>query len=154
MGLFEVKSYYEVLNRKDGPSFPQKSIWRVKASTRVAFFVWVVALGKILTHDNLRKMNFMVIDWCCMCKKSGESIKHLLLHCKVARDPWSYALTLFSVEWIMSRMVLELLTSWGASFGYGPAKEVWRLIPWFLMWCIWRKWNERHFEDVETSMVS
>jgi hypothetical protein len=26
IGLFEVKSYYEVLNRKDGPSFPWKSI--------------------------------------------------------------------------------------------------------------------------------
>jgi len=26
-GLFEVKSYYEVLNRKDGPSSPWKSIW-------------------------------------------------------------------------------------------------------------------------------
>jgi hypothetical protein len=31
-GLFEMKSYYEVLNRKDGPSFP----W--KALARVAFF--------------------------------------------------------------------------------------------------------------------
>jgi hypothetical protein len=38
-GLFEVKSYYEVLNRKDGPSFPWKSIWCVKAPARVAFFV-------------------------------------------------------------------------------------------------------------------
>jgi len=45
-GLFEVKSYYEVLNRKDGPSFPWKSIWRVKVSARVAFFVWTTNLGK------------------------------------------------------------------------------------------------------------
>jgi adenylate cyclase len=53
----------------------------------------------------------------------------------------------------MPRMVLELLTSWGASCGYGPAKEVWRLVPLCLMWCIWRERNARHFEDVETSMV-
>jgi hypothetical protein len=26
MGLFEVKSFYEVLNRQDDPSFPWKSI--------------------------------------------------------------------------------------------------------------------------------
>jgi hypothetical protein len=52
-GLFEVKSYYEVLIRKDSPSFPWKSIWRVNAPARVAFFVWTVALGKIMTHDNL-----------------------------------------------------------------------------------------------------
>jgi len=78
-----------------------------------------------------------------MCKKSGESIEHLLLHCEVARDLWSYILTLFGVEWVMPRMVLELLTSWGASFGYGPAKEVWRLVLLCLMWCIWRERKSR-----------
>jgi len=97
-GLFEVKSYYEVLNRKDGPSFPWKSIWCVKVLARVAFFVWTTDLGKILTHDNLQKRNVVVIEWCCMCKKSGESIEHLLLHCEVARDLWSYILTFFGVE--------------------------------------------------------
>jgi len=25
-----------------------------------------------------------------MCKKSGESIEHLLLHCDVAREIWSF----------------------------------------------------------------
>jgi hypothetical protein len=71
------------------------------APTRVAFFVWIAALGKILTHDNLRKRNVVVIEWCCMRKKSGESIEHLLLHCKVARNLWSYIFTLFGVEWAM-----------------------------------------------------
>jgi hypothetical protein len=36
----------------------------------------------------------------------------------------------------MPRMVLELLTSWGTSFGYGPAKEDWKLVLLYLMWCI------------------
>jgi hypothetical protein len=30
-----------------------------------------------------------VIEWCCLCKKSGESIDHLLLHCEIAWDLWS-----------------------------------------------------------------
>jgi hypothetical protein len=94
-----------------------------------------------------------VIEWCCMCKKSGESIEHLLLHCEVARDLWCYILTLFGVEWVMPRRVLELLTSWGASFGYGLANEVWRLVLLYLMWCIWRERNAQHFEGVETSML-
>jgi hypothetical protein len=38
-GFFEVKSNYGVLIRKNGPSFPWKSIWRIKALTRVAFSV-------------------------------------------------------------------------------------------------------------------
>jgi hypothetical protein len=46
--------------------------------------------------------------------------------------------------------VLELLTSWGASVGYGRAKEAWRLASLCLLW--WER-NARLFEDVETSMV-
>jgi hypothetical protein len=149
-GLFEARSYYEVLIRKNGPSFPWKSIWRVKALTMVAFFVWSTALSKILTHENLRKRNIVVIEWCYMCKKNGESMNHLLLHCEVVCELWSYIFTLFGIEWVMPRTVLELFTSWGASGGYGRAKEAWQLA---LLCCIWRERNAPLFEDVETSMV-
>jgi hypothetical protein len=100
-----------VLSRKEGPSFPWKNIWCAKAPTRVAFFVWSAALGKILTHDNLRKRNIVVIEWCCMCKKKGESIDHLLLHCDAARELWSFMFSLFGVEWVMPQTVLDLLTT-------------------------------------------
>jgi hypothetical protein len=43
--------------------------------------VWTTALGKNLTHDNLRKRNVVMIEWYCMCKKSEESIEHQLIHC-------------------------------------------------------------------------
>jgi hypothetical protein len=47
--VFEVRSFYEELIRKDGPCvpyFPWKNIWRVKAPTRVAFFVWSAVWAK------------------------------------------------------------------------------------------------------------
>jgi hypothetical protein len=72
-----VKSFYKVLISQDGSLFPWKSIWHVKAPPMVAFFVWTTTLGKIGSHDNLRKSNVMVVEWCCMCKTSGESIDHL-----------------------------------------------------------------------------
>jgi len=150
---FEVRSYYEALSRKDGPSFPWKNIWCAKAPTRVAFFVWSAALGKILTHDNLRKRNIVVIEWCCMCKKKGESIDHLLLHCDTARELWSFMFSLFGIEWVMPQSVLDLLTTWGAFRGHGLAKNVWRLVPHCVLWSIWRERNARLFEDVETVMV-
>jgi hypothetical protein len=37
-GHFEVKSYYKALDSQEGSSFPWKSIWCVKASSRVSFF--------------------------------------------------------------------------------------------------------------------
>jgi hypothetical protein len=85
-GHFEVKSFYKALASQEVFSFPWKNIWRVKAPSWVSLFVWTAALGKILTHDNLRRRHIVVVEWCCMCKESGESIDYLLLHCDVAWD--------------------------------------------------------------------
>ena len=34
---------------------------------------------KILTIDNIRRQKVLVVDWCCMCKRSRETIGHLLI---------------------------------------------------------------------------
>jgi hypothetical protein len=77
-GTFEVKMLYKALFIQNYEVFPWKSIWHSKGPPRVACFGWTAALGKILTHDNLRKRNIVVVEWCCMCKKNGESVDHLL----------------------------------------------------------------------------
>jgi hypothetical protein len=54
-GTFEVKTFYKGLSTQNYEVFPWKSIWHSKVPSRVAFFGWTADLGKILTHDNLRK---------------------------------------------------------------------------------------------------
>ena len=58
-----------------------------------------------------------MVKWCCMCKKTGESVDHHLLHCEVAGKLQNYIFTLFGIEWVMPKRVMDLLTSWGSSFG-------------------------------------
>jgi hypothetical protein len=89
--------------------------------------VWTAALGKILTVDNLRKRGVLVVGWCCMCKRSGESIDHLLLHCDVARDLWSAIFSLFSVTWVMPETVLDMLACWRGQKGNRSVLPVWRI---------------------------
>jgi len=62
--------------------FEMKSFYKALASRSRGFLI-------ILMHDNLHRRNIVVVEWCCMCKKSGESIDHLLFHCDVAQDIWS-----------------------------------------------------------------
>lgn len=42
------------------------------------FLLWKVAFGGILIMDNLKKQHVIVIDQCCMRKKSGEKIAYSL----------------------------------------------------------------------------
>jgi hypothetical protein len=150
---FTVKNFYSCLCPSHSASFPWKSIWKVKVPPRIAFFSWTAALGNLLTIDNLRKRNLIIIDWCCLCKQSGESVDHLLLHCSLARELWSMVFGLFGVSWVMPCHVLHLWAGWQVSFGDTRNMVVWRMVPHCVMWCLWRERNARHFEDCERSIV-
>jgi hypothetical protein len=62
--------------------------------------VWSAALGKILTLDNLRKRNIVLVNRCGMCKKEEESIDHLLLHCESAQFLWNAFFSRFGLAWL------------------------------------------------------
>jgi hypothetical protein len=61
-GLFEVESYHRMLNSNSITNFPRKTIWQSRVPHKVAFFTWLVAQGKILTIDNLRRHQIWVLD--------------------------------------------------------------------------------------------
>jgi hypothetical protein len=69
-------------------------------------------LGKILTIDNLRKMNLIVINRCCMRKSDGETIDHLLLHSEIVCSLWYAIFSQFGLSWVMPSNVAGLFASW------------------------------------------
>jgi len=87
-----------------------------------------------------------------MCKKHGESVDHLLLHCDVARIVWSSFYRLFGVEWVMPSSVVDLLSAWGTLLGRGPVHRMWKQVPLCVLWGLWREKNSRLFEDVEVQV--
>ena len=144
---FAVKRYYRSLSPHPSLIFPWKLIWKAKVPPRVAFLSWTATLGKVLTIDNLRKWGFIIQDWCCMCKRSGESVDHLFLHRSVAMDLWSLVFGMFGVRWVMPQTVLDLFCSWLGNKGRHNSILIWKIIPHCLIWCLWRERNSRHFED-------
>ena len=114
--------------------------------------MWTAALGKILTTDNLRKKRIIIVDWCCMCKGGGEAVNHLLLHCEVARALWNEVFQRMDLAWVMPESVVDILACWTFIRGGHQIKEIWKMIPICIMWCLWQERNERTFEDKERSM--
>jgi hypothetical protein len=142
---FLVNWFYKTLVPRVAAEFPWKAIWKPKVPPWVAFYLWTASLGKILTTDYLRKRNIILVSWCCMCKTDGETIDHLLLHCPVAYDLWSFVFSMFGVQWAMPSRVLDLLACWQGRFGRLRSAEIWKAIPHCLMWCLWRERNSRIF---------
>ena len=106
---FKVSEFYVSLSSTFVTSFPWKFVWRSKIPPRVAFFSWTIALGKILTLENLWYKGVAVIDWCYMCKKSGELVTH---------------------------SVFDLFLSWQGFFGGHKSIDLWRIVPHCVLWCI------------------
>ena len=90
------------------------------------------ALGSLLTIDNFWKRNLIILDWCCICKQSGESVDNLLLHCSLARELWSMVFVLFDVNWVMPCHVFNLWACWQGHLG-DQRKGRWWFVGWFLI---------------------
>ena len=83
--IFDVCSYYRVLDSTTQISFSWDTLWKPKVPTKVSLFLWIAALRRISTTDNLRRHRVIVVDWYCMCKRDGETIDRVLMHCPIAR---------------------------------------------------------------------
>jgi hypothetical protein len=148
-GLFEVKSFYRALSSQ-GSSFPWKSVWRSKAPPRVAFFVWTAVQNKILTLDNLGRRGLVVVNRCWLCETEAESVDHLLLHCVITNALWNAFFAWFGLCWVMPCSVKELIACWWSG-DHTRSAVMWKMVPQCILWCIWRKRNNRCFEDLARS---
>ena len=88
-----------------------------------------------------------------MCKRSGESIDNLLLHCEVASEVWNMVCQLFGVTWVMPGGLKECLGSWRGKRGNRIVLQSWRMATLCVMWCLWRERNVRSFEDHELGIL-
>ena len=60
---------------------------------------------------------------------------------------------LFGIQWVTPHNVLGLFEAWQGKFARHHHIDVWRLVPHYLMWCIWRERNARSFEGYERSLL-
>ena len=128
-----VSAYYHLLVGRSEQFFPWNSIWKQKIPSRVASFIWIAALGKCLTIDNLRKRKVCILDWCYMCKCNSETVDHLFLYCSVALELWDIVFGLFGVCWVMPMFVLSFLLA-GKVDLVAIVMEIYELL-FLIVWC-------------------
>jgi hypothetical protein len=77
--------------------------------------------------DNLRKQHAIVVDWCCMCKRCGESVDHLFLHYEIASALWRAIFNRAGLPWVMPKIVVDLLACWRGLSGNPQIAVMWKV---------------------------
>ena len=151
-GKFDTQSFYHKIQNVAPFTFPWKGIWKIKVPKMVAFFMWTVAHGQIITLDNLMLRGCPLANCCCLCCCNAESVDHLLLFCPIAHFLWMYMLWLLGIDWVMPGSVVDLLFCWYHWLGM-HSFDIWDLVSGCLMWTIWIERNRRSFEDEGKTLV-
>ena len=121
-GLFRVKEAYSMLASPIVTVFPKSNIWVDRVQTKIAFFAWEAAWGKVLTLDRLQRRGWQFPNCCFLYGCEEETINHILIHCTIVRVLWDIILGLFGAQWAFLEFVKEVLFSWKGSF-VGKKKE-------------------------------
>lgn len=84
--------------RRGDLHFPWRSIWKFGVPPRMAFFSWCVALWKILTANNLRRIGTVIMEWCFMCKNYNWSslfdiliMEYGKLKCQILKSSYDWS---------------------------------------------------------------
>ncbi|RVW40081.1 putative ribonuclease H protein [Vitis vinifera] len=107
---------YRSLSGYSVGAFPNRRIWMDRVPTKVSFFAWEAAWGKILTLDKLQRRGWQLPNRCYLCGCEEENANHILLHCTVVKTIWEITLVIFGVQWVFPESVIEVLHSWRGSF--------------------------------------
>lgn len=87
------------------------------------------------------------MDQFYLCKRSGETVDHLLLLCEVAEVVWNEVFSRTRLVWAIPERVVDLFASWRGLKGNHQIAAMWNIIPMSLMWVIWMEKNGQSFED-------
>jgi hypothetical protein len=94
----------------DQVAVPYRFLWKSKLPQKLKVFIWLVVRNKILTKDNLKKINWHGSSDCCFCG-GPESIDHLFFKCTIARFVWRVIKVALNLDFI-PKNTRELCDSW------------------------------------------
>lgn len=130
-------------------------IWKPWAPPKCKFFAWLIIRNRIWTSDRLAARGWPRNPYCPLCRRSAESVHHLIVECRFSRRIWYAIANLVSLPqlaprlWPTSASVKEWWIALEGMCGV-PTKGV-RSLLLLVVWEIWKERNERTFQRKERS---
>ena len=144
-GKFKVKEAYNLVVNSVASNFLKNNIWVDKVQTKILFFAWEATWGKVLTLDRLQRRGWHLPNRCFLCGCEEETVNHILIHSIVARVLWDMIYALVGVKWVFPETVKEVLLSWRGPVVGKKRKKIWKSIPLYIFWTLWKERNRLAF---------
>lgn len=132
-----------------------KDLWQNPHWVKIKLFMWLVQQKNILTWENIRKRGFVGPSRCLLCGLQEETMDHLLNLCSFTSNLWNWVAPIFKQTDRDENDITKTLKNWRKDFSdHETVNIAWTLIPGFLIWDVWKKCNNRIFNDKSGSTQS
>lgn len=85
---FTAKSWREAQWLEVDPDLFWNIQWHLKVPSKVVFFLWTTARGRLPTIDLLQHKGIILLSVCLLCMKEEESADHLFIHFPFVAKVW------------------------------------------------------------------
>lgn len=108
---------------------------------------------KILTGENLMKINFAGPYRCVLCNQAPETIDHLFVDYPFAHNFWTLTLHGLNTTVPSKISIVDLFSTWKDHYSSNITNKslwarVWITIPKFVCWKLWLARNENIFNNI------
>eukprot|EP00253_Pinus_taeda_P015289 PITA_15289 len=123
-------------------------IWDSSIWPKISTFLWLLCHKRVLTWDNPRKRNFIGPSICFNCKKGEETIEHLWYNYPLAYKLWQKINFRCQKETGENGDITATICNWDPHpYQSKILNYMWKLIPGFVTWTIWKERNGRIFKN-------
>ena len=124
-------------------------VWKLNLPPKLKIFWWKILHNGLPVADNLRKRGINIYSYCQACGEEIETVQHMLMHYRVAKEIWSLLLeelpefpqsniAIFQFfQYLMDRSTAQLQKN----------------LPFFIGWRIWKMRNKLVFENERDHIV-
>jgi hypothetical protein len=130
------------------------SLWTNDSPPKVNSFCWILAHGKLLTRENMLKINMYGPFRCELCGKASETSQHVFLLCPFTITMWKIALQSLHprIRWSVQprKIFLDWASQYRGTFRNPLFKDLFKALPKFICWKIWLARNRIMFSNLRS----
>jgi len=145
--LKEARDIIEKVEQEEAVPWYDK-VWDNLFWPKIKTFLWLLMKNRTLTCENLRNKGFIGPSRCPMCREEEETINHLFNSCEWANHLWSWMEGTLCATNRDRGSIFNTILNWRSIFSNNQrVNNIWKIMPGFLLWTVWKERNRRIFQD-------